>query len=197
LLRLIRYAAWAGVAALSIAVVVVGLGRETAPPAPPAAPAIGGPFAMTAQDGRRVTDRDLLGRPVLLFFGFTYCPEICPTTLTDIAGWMEAVGPKADELAVVFVTVDPERDTGPEMAAYLAGFDRRILGLRGTAEELAQMAAAYRVVYRRVPVEGGYTMDHTASVFMIGRDGRFVGTIDYHEDRASAVAKVQRLLTRG
>jgi protein SCO1/2 len=155
-------------------------------------------FRLTAEDGRAFTQADLKGRWSLVFIGFTHCPDICPTAMSDIAGWMKELGAKADELQVLFVTVDPERDRPAELAAYAAMFDPRIRPLVGTEAELAAMAKAWRVYYRRVPLSGGgYTMDHTATMYLVGRDGRFAGTIDPREPGDTAIAKLRRVLAGG
>jgi len=200
-LRILRHAAWVLVALLGLAALAATLGWFPADgpasrrPVPFAAPSIGGPFAMRDTAGVAVGERDLVGRPSLLFFGFTHCPDICPTAMSDIAGWMKELGPQADSLQVFFVTVDPERDRPAELAAYAAMFDPRIQPLVGTEAELAAMAKAWRVYYRRVPLSGGgYTMDHTATMYLVGRDGRFSGTIDPREGGESALAKLRRLL---
>ena len=203
-LRLLRLAAWALVAVLGLGALAATLGWF-APEGPAgrrplqvAMPAIGGPFSMRDAAGVAVTERDLQGRASLLFFGFTHCPDICPTTMSDIAGWMKELGPAADGLQVLFVTVDPERDKATELAAYAAMFDPRIRALAGTEDELAAMAKAWRVYYKRVPLSGGgYTMDHTATIYLVGRDGRFAGTIDPREARDSALAKLRRVVAGG
>lgn len=159
-----------------------------------AAAAVGGPFRLATDDGRPVTDADLLGRPTVIFFGFTFCPEVCPTTLAELSSALAALGPEADRLNVVFVSVDPERDTPEILRDYLSAFDPRIRGLTGTPEEIASAARAYAVFYRKVPLEGGdYTMDHTASMFLMDAEGRFVGTISFGEDPKVAFAKLKRL----
>lgn len=161
------------------------------------------PLPLTAMDwrltdrrGQSVTPADWAGRPVMAFFGFTWCPDVCPTTLLDIGDWLEALGAEADPLVVALITVDPERDTPQVLADYLANFDPRITGLTGGADDIARAAAAFRVRYEKVPREDGdYTMNHTAGVFLFGRDGRFVSIIDFHEDRRFAVPKIRRALS--
>lgn len=160
------------------------------------------PLPLTAMDWRLVDHRgqpvspaDWAGRPVMIFFGFTWCPDVCPTTLLDIGDWLEALGAEADPLVVALITVDPERDTPQVMADYVANFDPQITGLTGTPEDIARAAAAFRVRYEKIPGEGDdYTMNHTAGVFLFGRDGRFVSIIDFHEDRRFAVPKIRRAL---
>ena len=155
------------------------------------------PFTLTDQTGRKVTERDMLGKPAVVFFGFTYCPEVCPTTLADITGWLGELGPDADRLGVYFVTVDPGRDTPAELAKYLASFDPRIRGLTGTAADIDGIAKAFGIYYKRVEIEGGdYTMDHFASVLLIDATGRFAGTISYKEAKDAALAKLRRLAER-
>lgn len=132
---------------------------------------------------------------MLVFFGFTFCPDVCPTTLFEIANRLKKLGPDADKLQVLFITVDPERDTPEQLALYLQSFDPRIIGLSGTREQVDRAVAAYKVSARRVEQEGGnYTMDHTASVIIMDRNGRFAGMIDYHESEENALAKMRRLI---
>ena len=144
--------------------------------------AIGGPFQLVDQNGRPVSDRDLHGRPSLIFFGYTYCPEVCPTTLADMSRWLKTLGPDGDKLQVFYLTVDPQRDTAKQLKQYLTAFDPRIRGLTGTPEQLARAAREYRVYYKRVPLgNGDYEMDHSTTTYMMDREGRFVGAIGYNE----------------
>ncbi|MFF9550795.1 SCO family protein [Methylobacterium fujisawaense] len=159
---------------------------------------VGGAFTMADLYGRAVTQADLLGKPTALFFGFTHCPEVCPTTLSTLTDAMEKMGRAADRLNVVFVTLDPERDTPEVLRDYLTAFDPRIRGLIGTSAEVAQMADVYHVLYRRVPTEGGdYTMDHSASIELFDRTGRMVGEIGYGEDASAMAAKLITLAFPG
>ena len=151
---------------------------------------------LTDHRGRRVTISDWVGRPSLVFFGFTYCPEVCPTTLSDISLWLDGLGAEADLLNVALITVDPERDTIAALADYLTYFDPRIMGYTGTPKEIARVAEAFRVRVERRPLgEDDYTMDHTSGVLLFRADGRFGSIIDYHEDRASALPKIRRVLS--
>ena len=156
---------------------------------------IGGPFAMTEMTGRPVTDVDLPGKPTALFFGFTRCPATCPVTLQVLTNVLGRMGSEADRLNVVFVTVDPDRDTSDAMRDYLGSFDPHIRGFRGTQAQLATMAGAFKVQYRRVPLDGGdYTMDHTAAVILIDARGRFAGTVTSDDDERAIQARLESLV---
>ena len=155
---------------------------------------LGGPFALTDQNGRPFTDKDLRGKPAAMFFGFTFCPEVCPTTLARQTAVLKALGPDADKLRVVFVTVDPERDTPKQMKAYLSAFDPRIIGLTGDPAAVARMLASYHVYAKKVPLEGGgYTMDHMAATYLFDRAGGFQGLIGYNETPEAELSKLRRL----
>lgn len=157
-------------------------------------PAIGGPFSLVNHRGERVTEATFKGKPTAYFFGFTHCPEVCPTTLFEMTERLKELGPDADQLNVAFVTVDPERDTPELLKTYLESFDPRIVGLTGTPDEVAAMARTFKISIRKVPVDGGYTMDHTASVVVTDADGEFATLIDYHEEASSAIAKLRRAI---
>lgn len=149
---------------------------------------------LTDHRGRRVTISDWVGRPSLVFFGFTWCPDVCPTTLIDISGWLEELGADAERLNTVMISVDPERDTAVVLAEYLSNFDPRIIGLTGPLSEIERAAAGFRARFEKVPQGSDYTMDHTAGVFLFRADGSFGGIIDYHEDRRFALPKIRRVL---
>lgn len=151
-------------------------------------------WRLTDHAGRDVAAADWLGRPTMVFFGFTWCPDVCPTTLSDISLWLEELGPEADRLVVALITVDPARDTPAALADYLSSFDPRIRGLTGSQAEIGRAAESFRVKYERVPQDGSYTMNHTAGVFLFDRGGRFVSVIDFHEDRRYALPKLRRIL---
>jgi protein SCO1 len=155
---------------------------------------IGGPFTLADDTGAPVTEKTIAGKPSVMYFGYTFCPDVCPTTLIDLSRWIKKLGPDADRLNYVFVTIDPERDTMQSMHAYLSSFDKRIRGYTGTLAEIARIAKEYRVYYQKVPTEdGGYTMDHTAVLYLIGPDGKLVTVIPYQEDDTSAIAKLKNL----
>jgi protein SCO1/2 len=136
--------------------------------------ALGGPFTLVDHTGRAVTERDFAGRPMLLYFGFTYCPDVCPTELGTIAAALDALGPLGERVTPVFVTIDPERDTPAAMADYVSRFHPRMVGLTGSAEQIAQAARAYRVYYAKVrPRDSSdYLMDHSSFIYFVGPDGR-------------------------
>ena len=191
-LRRIRLVLWVLVAVVAVGATALFLFR------PPASPVgvTGQPFTLTATTGETFTQNDLRGKPSLVFFGYTFCPDVCPTTLGETLAWREATGASYDDLRTIFVTVDPERDTPEMLRDYLGGFDPNVIGLVGTPEQTEQAKAAFGVRSERA--EGGdaefYLVNHTASVFLIGADGGFRGTIAYEEGIDSAVAKIRRLI---
>lgn len=136
--------------------------------------ALGGPFTLVDHTGRTVTERDFAGRPLLVYFGFTYCPDVCPTELGTIAAALDAMGTAGERVTPVFVSIDPERDTPAAMADYVARFHPRMVGLTGSAEQVAQAARAYRVYYAKVrPRDSSdYLMDHSSFIYLVGPDGR-------------------------
>lgn len=159
------------------------------------APAIGGPFQLVDQNGAKVTDKDLLGKPSLVFFGFTFCPEVCPTTLLHMTKWLKELGPDADKLNVVYVTVDPQRDTSKQLKQYLTSFDPRIRGLTGSPGQIATITKNYHVYSKRVPLENGdYTMDHSTMIYMMDPAGQFIAPIGYGEPDANVLPMLRDLL---
>lgn len=158
---------------------------------------VGGPFTLTGTDGATVTEKALLGKPSAIFFGFTFCPEVCPTTLYELTALAEQLGPDADRLNFVFVSVDAERDGPEEMAQYLQAFDSRIIGLTGTPAQIEAAAKAFKIHYEKVPIDGGYTMDHTASVLLMDSAGQFFGTMAYEEEMPVMLDKLRRLVSEG
>jgi protein SCO1/2 len=167
----------AGLAAASLIVLWIlgGYGRPSGD-LPPSAGAIGGSFQLTGADGQRVSDRDFRGKWLLVYFGYTHCPDICPTTLAEISQTLGLLGDDAARIQPLFISIDPERDTPQIVGEYVKEFDDRIIGLAGTPEEIAAAAKAYRVFYAKE--EGGdrnnYLMQHTAFVYVMGPDGRYV-----------------------
>ena len=159
----------------------------------------GVPFQLVAQDGSPITEKAFQGKPTALFFGFTHCPEVCPTTLFELNGWMRKVDPDGSRLQAYFVSVDPERDTPELMRLYVSNVSDRITGISGPPDKVAEMIKGFRVYAKKVPVDaaqpdGDYTMDHSASVFLLDAKGRFSGTIAYGENPDTAVTKLQNLI---
>jgi protein SCO1/2 len=139
---------------------------------------IGGPFQLTDQSGKVRSERDFRGKLMLVYFGFTYCPDICPTDLQAIGLAMDKLGADADDVQPLFITVDPGRDTREHLADYVAMFHPRLIGLTGSAEEVQNAADAYRVYYKRVDFDksdGYYTVDHSAFTYLMDRDGKYLG----------------------
>lgn len=159
------------------------------------AAAVGGPFRLIDQDGRPVTDQSVKGKPFLVFFGFTHCPDVCPTALFEVSEILRTLGPEADRVGAFFVTVDPERDTPEKLKDFLSSFDPRLRGLTGDLEAIQQIARSYRVYYKKVPLEsGGYTVDHTALVYLMDKEGRFVAPFNLKRKPEDAAADLRRHL---
>jgi protein SCO1 len=156
--------------------------------------AIGAPFRLVDQDGRTVTDADFKGHPFLVFFGFTHCPDVCPTTLFEVSEILRSLGPEAGKVNALFITVDPERDTPAALKDYLASFDPRLRGLTGEPDAVAAVLKGYRVYARKVPQDGGYTMDHTAIVYLMDKDGRFVAPFSLKRRPEEAAADLRRYI---
>ncbi|MEM9329834.1 MAG: SCO family protein [Pseudomonadota bacterium] len=156
---------------------------------------IGGPFELINHNGEPVTEAILKDRRHAIFFGFTHCPDICPTTLLQAAGWLKDLGPDAEKLDFYFVTVDPERDTPEVMKDYVSAFDPRITGITGTQKAVSKALKDYKVYANRVELEDDdYTMDHSAFVMLFRTDGSFQGTISFDEQDDIAIAKLRRLV---
>ena len=191
---LVAAGAFAAGLVLCIAVVMLVTGRGGAPSLPQVA-SIGGPFSLTDQNGRTVTDQDFKGRPFLVFFGFTHCPDICPTTMFEISEIIRKLGPDGDGVRALFITVDPERDTPAALKDYVSSFDPRIVAVTGDEAAIAAVAKAYRAYYKRMPLaEGGYTMDHTAIIYLMGKDGRFVTPFSLKRTTDAAAAELRKYL---
>lgn len=193
--RIVIWAAIAVVAAvLGWLVFTITASKETLNAGP-----FGVPFQLVAQNGEPVTEAAFTGKPTALFFGFTHCPEVCPTTLYELNGWMEKTDPDGSKLQAYFVSVDPERDTPEILGQYITNVSRRITGISGDPAKVEAMVKGFKVYAKKVPLDekqpdGDYTMDHTASVFLLDRQGRFTGTIAYGENSDVAVKKLQNLI---
>lgn len=152
---------------------------------------VGGPFSLLDQTGKRVTEKDFRGRYMLVLFGYTYCPDVCPSGLQVMSAALEQLGPKADRITPIFISVDPERDTPAQLAEYIKSFHPRMVGLTGTADEIAAAARAYRVYYKKVDdpkSTAGFTYDHSAFVYLMGPDGKYV-THFTHTSTPDTIAK--------
>ena len=156
---------------------------------------VGGPFHLEDQNGTPVSDDDLKGRPTLVFFGFTHCPDICPTTLFEISQLLQTLGPDANRTGALFITVDPERDTPSVLKDYLSNFDPHLRGLTGDQASINAAIKAYRVYAKKVPLDNGdYTMDHTAVVYLMDKDGHFVAPFNTKRSPEAEVAELRRYL---
>jgi cytochrome oxidase Cu insertion factor (SCO1/SenC/PrrC family) len=155
---------------------------------------VGGPFSLTDQNGRKVTEKDFLGNYMLVFFGYTYCPDVCPTELQVMSAALESMGPKADRIQPIFITIDPERDTPAVMKQYVGNFYPRLVGLTGSAEEVAAAAKAYRVYYGKVESKSGaadYLMDHSSIVYLMDPNGTFLKHFSYTTDAAELAKAIE------
>lgn len=197
IMKTVRIVLWAVV--LVVAAVLGWLSYEMTRPRDTATSGpFGVPFTLVAQDGKPITQAAFAGKPTALFFGFTHCPEVCPTTLFELNGWLEKVDPDGTKLQAYFVTVDPERDTPEILGQYVANVSKRITGISGPVDEVMEMVKGYRVYSKKIPLDeakpdGDYTMDHTASVFLLDAKGDFTGTIAYGENPDVAVKKLENL----
>ena len=176
---------------LCLSVVLLVVQRGSVPV--PQASAVGGPFKLIDQNGRTVTEQDMKGKPFLVFFGFTHCPDVCPTTLFDISEVFRKLGPDADRAAALFVTVDPERDTPEAMKSYLSSFDPHLRGLTGEGVAVDGVIKAYRAYAKKVPnPDGSYSMDHTALVYLMDKEGRFVAPFNLKRRPEDSAADLRR-----
>lgn len=158
---------------------------------------VGGPFSLVNQDGKRVTEKDFLGKYMLVFFGYTYCPDVCPTELQVMTAALDQMGPEAEKIQPVFVSVDPQRDTPEVLKAYVGNFGPRLMGLTGTPEEIASVAKAYRVYYAKSGDKDSpdaYLMDHSSIVYLMGPDGHFVKHFPYSTDAQKLAVELKEAL---
>ena len=173
--------------------IILFISGRGASPIGQAVAGVGGPFHLEDQNGNPVSDRDMKGRPFLVFFGFTHCPDVCPTTLFDISQLLRQLGPDADRTGALFITVDPERDTPAVMKDYLSNFDPHLRGLTGDQASVGAAIRAYRVYAKKVPLPGGdYTMDHTAVVYLMDKAGQFVAPFDLKRTPETAAVDLRR-----
>jgi len=162
-------------------------------------PTVGGPFQLVDQDGRAVDQTVLEGKWSLVFFGFTYCPDFCPTTLTALEATRRLLGPEAADLQIVFVSIDPERDTPAALKAYLStdGFPLGVIGLTGTPAQVAEAARVYRAYYQKVGEGADYTMNHSLSIYLVGPDGRFRSALAHDLGPERSAQLIRRVMARG
>jgi len=178
---------------LTLGAIFVATGLVPGPVA--RAAAIGGPFRLVDQNGKPFTDKDMQGKPYLVFFGYTHCPDVCPTTLFEMSQLFRKLGPQADRVGALFITVDPERDTAAVLKEYMASFDPHLRGLSGDRNAVEAAMKDYRVYAKKVPLEGGnYEMDHTAIVYLMDKDGHFVAPFDMRRNADAEAAQLQSYL---
>jgi protein SCO1/2 len=188
------FAAFLGGLVLFFGAILFVTGRAPSPIGQAAA-AVGGPFHLEDQNGKLVSDADMKGKPFLVFFGFTHCPDICPTTLFELSQVFKALGPDADRTGALFITVDPERDTPAVLKDYLSNFDPHLRGLTGDRPSIDAATKAYRVYAKKIPLENGdYTMDHTAVVYLMDKDGNFVAPFNVGRTPEAEAADLRRYL---
>jgi protein SCO1 len=179
---------------LIFGVILFATGRSFSPIGSAVA-AIGGPLDLEDQNSQPFTDAQMKGHPFLVFFGFTHCPDICPTTLFDMSQMMKALGPDAGRVGALFITVDPDRDTPKVLKDYLSNFDSHLRGLTGNQAQIDAAIKEYRVYAKKVPLENGdYTMDHTAMVYLMDKDGRFVAPFSMTRTPEAEAADLRRYM---
>ncbi len=197
-MKIFRLILWACVALFAAVITYTVITKNSKPAqTQQAVTPLGGPFDLLDNNGKAITHDDLLGRNHAIFFGFTNCPDICPTTLLEVTSWMKDLGSESDKLDFYFFSVDPQRDTPEIMNDYVTAFDPRITGVTGDPEEMKKTLAAYKVYAKRVDLgdgDGDYTMDHSAFVMMFNSEGHFKGTISFGENDEVALEKLRRLV---
>ena len=159
---------------------------------------VGGPFTLSDQDGKKITDKDFLGKYMLVFFGYTYCPDICPTELQVMSAALDSLGAKADDIQPIFITFDPQRDTPEVLKQYISNFHPRFVGLTGTPEEIAVAAKAYRVFYNKLENTSGpdtYLMDHSTITYLMDKQGKFLKHFSYSTDAAALAQALEKAIT--
>jgi protein SCO1 len=198
MLQRIRTVLWIACAIPLLALVAVGVmeytgkadGLRSSLPG-----SIGGPFRLASTAGGELSSEDLKGRPFIVFFGYTHCPDICPTTISGVSSWLDALGSQGKDLKAFFISIDPERDSVASLKDYLSSFPEQVVGLTGTPEQIAEVAKAYRVFYAKHPLkDGDYSMDHSALIYLMGRDGKLASTLTPDSTSEEALAKLKRLL---
>ena len=187
-----------GIIGLVVTVLILGSGAFIWLSQGGTASFIGGPFTLVDGAGRQITDRDFRGKYMLVYFGYTFCPDVCPTTLNEVAEALDHLGGKADRLQPIFITVDPKRDTPAVVKQYAAAFTPRLIGLTGSDDQISKVAQEYRVYYaehRSGPGPNDYTMDHSSVLYLMGPDGKFIAPIRADEDGTQMAADLGRLMS--
>lgn len=199
-LKTVRLIVWAlvGVAAVVLAFLLLRPATDPSARVEPGLPGftLGGPFTLTGADGKPFSSTQLAGKPYAMFFGFTKCPDVCPNTLARLAQLRQQLGKGNDSFRIVFVSVDPGRDTPEAVGAYTKLFDSPIIGLTGTPEQVAQVAKQHAIYHAKVPQPDqpdGYTVDHGAAVLLFDRNGKFTSTIAQEEQNAPVLDKLRRV----
>ena len=192
--RRLRIILWVLVGVAALGAMLVALQRPSTTADETAMASIGGPFTLTGSDGQAFQSSRLNGRPAAIFFGFTNCPDVCPTTLARLTKLRRQLGKGDESVSIVFITVDPERDGPAEVGSYARLFDAPVIGLTGSPADIERVKKQFGAFSQKVEQPGGYSVDHTASVFLMDRNGRFVATLSPEEGEAVALAKLQRLL---
>ena len=183
---------------LLVAVLLLGAGGFLWLTGAAGGPSVGGPFTLVNDNGKTVTDRDFRGKYMLVYFGYTYCPDVCPTTLNAIAQAMDRLGAKAKDVQPIFITVDPHRDTPAVMKQYVNAFSPSLIGLTGTPEQIAAVAKEYRVYYAKHvtgPGPNDYTMDHSSIIYMMGPNGKFIAPVAASDSPAEMAKDIARLVS--
>lgn len=189
--------AWLVIAVLGIYFLVKPPATNNAVPETPALVTdVTQPFTLISQNGKTVTEGFVIGKPSMMFFGFTHCPAICPGAMADMGIWLDKLGADASRINPIFVSVDPERDDIKRLKTFLKSYDKRIIGLTGTPEQVASAAKAYGIYYKKMPAmeDGDYMVDHSASIYLYDKNRKLVSTIDTMENRDVAFAKIKKLI---
>lgn len=191
----VRMVLWGLVVIVGIAATAFTVYQQSQPKKPQVV-AFGGPFTMQSSEGGTYTEKDLLGKPTMMFFGYTFCPDVCPTTLFEATNWRKELGLTNDDVRIVFVSVDPERDTPEALKTYLSSFGEGIVGLTGTQEQVDHVKSTFGIFGEKVESEGAsdYLVNHTATLFLLDEQGDLLGTIGFGENKESAIAKLRRLV---
>jgi protein SCO1/2 len=187
-----------GIIGLVVVLLIMGTGAYVWLSGGGSASLVGGPFTLEDSAGKQVSDRDFRGKYMLVYFGYTFCPDVCPTTLNEVADALEHLGTKANDLQPIFITVDPKRDTPAVVKQYTAAFSPKLIGLTGTPEQIAAVAKAYRVYYaehRTGPGPNDYSMDHSSILYLMGPDGKFVAPVRADESGKDMAADLNKLMS--